>query len=83
MVLLEDAYAGGFRDGAFLRVDPCVAVLASEPRFVALLERIERDLRQQRARTDLRDLDAWAKPGKRGAAAPAERGRDAALSAEN
>lgn len=64
MVLLEDAYAGGFRDGAFLRVDPCVAVLASEPRFVALLERIERDLRQQRARTDLSDLDAWAKPGK-------------------
>jgi hypothetical protein len=62
---LESAYAAGCRDADFLKVDPLLAPLASEPRFLQLLDRINRDLREMRARVDLREFDELAKTGQK------------------
>lgn len=62
---LERAYAVGNRDADFMKVDPLLAPLATEPRFIQLVDRMNRDLREMRARVDLSDLDELAKGGLR------------------
>jgi TolB-like protein len=49
---LDHAYAAGWRDGRTLAIDPLLAPVRSEPRFKALLARIEADVTAMRARAD-------------------------------
>jgi TolB-like protein len=56
---LDRAYAAGFRDPPTLLHDPMLASLGAEPRFVELVERMRRDVREMRARVDLRGLEQW------------------------
>ena len=49
---LDRAYAAGWRDGRTLAIDPLFAAVRSEPRFKALLARIEADVAAMRARAD-------------------------------
>ncbi len=61
---LEDAYAAGYRDADFTRVDPFLTPLATDPQMVKLLERMDANVLAMRARLDLRGLDELAKGGK-------------------
>ena len=61
---LDGAYKAGFLDADFMRVDPLLAPLAGEPGFRQMVEPVERDLREMRARLDLSDLDDLAKGGR-------------------
>ena len=53
---LDRAYAAGWRDGRTLAIDPLFARARSEPRFKALLTRIEADVAAMRARADYSSL---------------------------
>ncbi len=56
---LDRAERAGWKDAQFLPRDPLLAPLASDPRFLEIVARIERDVRAMRARVDLSDLDRW------------------------
>jgi TolB-like protein len=56
---LDRAYAAGLRDAASLQHDPMLASVWTDGRFVALLERMRKDVREMRARVDLGELDRW------------------------
>jgi serine/threonine-protein kinase len=49
---LDRAYAAGWRDGRTLAIDPFLASVRSEPRFIQLLSRIRSDVAAMRARAD-------------------------------
>ena len=53
---LDRAVTAGFRDAGMLRRDPLLASLAGEARFRQILDRIDREIQDMRARADLRDL---------------------------
>jgi tetratricopeptide (TPR) repeat protein len=50
----------GWKDAPFLRRDPLLAGLRQDPRFVAIVQQVEREVAEMRARADFRDLDEWA-----------------------
>ena len=58
---LETSCNDGMKDAAFLKIDPLLAPLAGEPRFVQLVDRLNREVREMKARVDLSDLDELAK----------------------
>lgn len=62
---LEAACNAGFRDLVLLKMDPLLAPLANEPRFIQVIDRIDRDVREMRARIDLREIDGWIKDSQR------------------
>ena len=53
---LDRAYAAGWRDARTLAIDPLLLSLRSEPRFKALLTRVEADVAAMRARADYSGL---------------------------
>lgn len=56
---LEGASNARFKDADFLKVDPLIAPLANDPRFIQVVDRINRKVREMRQRVDLRELDEW------------------------
>jgi len=58
--LLEGSCNAGNKEAEFLKVDPLFAPLAHEPRFLQLVDRINRGLREMKQRVDLSDLDELA-----------------------
>jgi hypothetical protein len=62
---MEAACNAGFRDLVLLKMDPLLAPLANEPRFIQVIDRIDRDVREMRARIDLREIDGWIKDSQR------------------
>jgi tetratricopeptide (TPR) repeat protein len=59
----ERAIEAGMRESMFPRRDPLIAALASEPRFIAAMERVDRDVAAMRQRVDLRAIEAWIGSG--------------------
>jgi Tfp pilus assembly protein PilF len=59
----ERAVDAGFREGDPLEFDPKLAPLKDEPRFVAAVERVQRDLAEMRQRVDLSMIDEWVQKG--------------------
>jgi serine/threonine protein kinase/tetratricopeptide (TPR) repeat protein len=59
----ERAIDAGMREHLFLRRDPLLAPLASEPRFIAAMARVDRDVDAMRQRVDVREIDAWIGSG--------------------
>lgn len=57
---LDAGARAGWADAMFLARDPLLAGLRGEPRFGAIVQRIERDVTEMRARADLRQLDELA-----------------------
>jgi tetratricopeptide (TPR) repeat protein len=55
--LVEKSIDAGFAEQELPKVDPLIAGLRSEPRFVAAVQRIERLVAEMRQRMDLSDLD--------------------------
>jgi len=53
---LEQCYGAGLRDARFLQHDPVVASLRTEPRFTALVSRMEADVAAMRAKADYSGL---------------------------
>jgi hypothetical protein len=53
----------GMREPLFPRRDPLLAPLATEPRFIAAMERVDRDVAAMRQRVDLREIEAWIGSG--------------------
>jgi TolB-like protein/Flp pilus assembly protein TadD len=49
---LDQAYAAGWRDERTMAIDPLLAPVRQEPRFVELLSRIRQDVAAMRARAD-------------------------------
>ena len=49
---LDQGYEAGWRDHRMLAIDPLLASLRKEPRFTALLSRIQADVAAMRARAD-------------------------------
>jgi serine/threonine-protein kinase len=56
---LERAEQAGFRDALLMQRDPLLASIAGEPRFAAVIQRIERDVEEMRKRVDFRELDQF------------------------
>jgi TolB-like protein/tetratricopeptide (TPR) repeat protein len=56
---LERAEQAGFQDARLLQRDPLLAPLAAEPRFTAVVQRIERDVDEMRKRVDVSELDQF------------------------
>ena len=44
----------------FLRRDPLLAGLRDDARFAAIVQQVEREVGQMRARADFSNLDKWA-----------------------
>jgi tetratricopeptide (TPR) repeat protein len=63
LAAFERAVDAGMREALFMRRDPLLAALASEPRFLAAMERVDRDLAAMRQRVDLREIEAWIGSG--------------------
>jgi hypothetical protein len=61
---LESAVNAGFNDVSWLKTNRILAPLATEPRYLQLVDRLNRSVREMRARVDLSDLDELAKGGK-------------------
>ena len=61
---LERAVNAGLNDVASLQVNRTLAPLANEPRYLKLVERINREVGEMRSRVDLRELDELLKLGK-------------------
>jgi hypothetical protein len=53
---LERAFEAGYRDYGFLELDPLFRPLASDARFVRVLDRMRRDVEAQRERARTRGL---------------------------
>jgi hypothetical protein len=53
------------KDPDLFKLDPLIAPLANEPRFIQVVDRINRDVREMRLRVDLRELDEWARVSQR------------------
>ena len=68
---LDQAERAGWKDAALLRLDPMLAPLRGEPRFVEILQRLERDVQEMRKRVDLSDLDQWVSGSSAAAASTA------------
>ena len=62
---LEKACNAGLEDPAWVKMDPLLAPLAHEPRFLKLVERMSRDVDEMRQRVDFREIDEWTKAGPR------------------
>jgi TolB-like protein/tetratricopeptide (TPR) repeat protein len=58
---LEKAVNAGFSDPYLLKASPIFAPLRREPRFIQMIERINRDLGEMKQRIDVRELEQWAK----------------------
>jgi serine/threonine protein kinase/TolB-like protein/Tfp pilus assembly protein PilF len=56
---LDRAERAGWKDAEFLKRDPLLASLASEPRYTEIIQRIESAVKEMRKRADLSDLDEW------------------------
>jgi hypothetical protein len=61
---LERASNAGLIDAASLKLDPLIAPLGNEPRFIQIVDRINREVREMRKRVDLRELDEWIAMGR-------------------
>ena len=61
---LEAAINTGFNDAAYLKVNRVLVPLTNEPRFLKMVERINREVSEMRSRVDLRELDELLKIGK-------------------
>jgi len=59
----ERAVDAGLREVALEKFDPLLASLRAEPRFVAAIRRIERDVTQMRKRVDLSPIETWVQQG--------------------
>ena len=57
---LEAGVRAGWKDAIFLRRDPLLAGLRDDPRFSAIVQQVEREVGQMRARADFSNLDKWA-----------------------
>ena len=57
---LETGVRAGWKDTIFLRRDPLLAGLRDDPRFAAIVQQVEREVAQMRARADFSNLDKWA-----------------------
>ena len=57
---LEAGVRAGWKDAMFLRRDPLLAPLRDDPRFIAIVQQVERDVATMRARADFSNLDQWA-----------------------
>ncbi len=55
--LVEKAIDAGFVEPAFTKLDPLLADVRNEPRFVAAVQRMERIVADMRSRIDLSDVD--------------------------
>ena len=56
---LETGIRAGWKDAIFLRRDPLLAPIRNDARFVAIVERVEREVAEMRARADFSNLDTW------------------------
>jgi serine/threonine protein kinase len=57
---LDAGVRAGWKDAIFLRRDPLLAGLRDDPRFAAIVQQVEREVGQMRARADFSNLDKWA-----------------------
>jgi hypothetical protein len=57
---LEAGVRAGWKDAIFLRRDPLLAPLRDEARFGAIVEQVEREVAEMRARADFSSLNEWA-----------------------
>jgi len=60
---LDAGERAGWKDALFLARDPLLASLKGEPTFVQIMQRIERDVAEMKAKADFRHLDEWAGVG--------------------
>jgi hypothetical protein len=64
LALFDKAIDAGAADGEFPKVDPLMADIRQEPRFIASLGRIERKLAEMRQRVDFSTVAELAAPAR-------------------
>jgi hypothetical protein len=57
---LEAGVRAGWKDAMFLRRNPLLAPLRDDARFDAIVQQVEREVAEMRARADFSSLDEWA-----------------------
>ena len=62
--LFDKAVDAGALDATFPKVDPLMAAMRNDPRFVAAIARIERMLAEMRQRADLSGLEDLVSPAR-------------------
>jgi len=60
LTAFEGAIDAGLREPQLPRRDPLLAPLRTEPRFIAAMERVDRDIAAMRPRVDFREVEEWA-----------------------